>query len=207
VLLRTTCSSRIGGCTFAEDPEQDCTSVLPLWSAAMDPRVLAARVVSSDGHGLRTLDTPGATIHRAIGRLHEYLAIDNGGVPVRLDVTEGRMTPGPVVMRFDVADDDRLPLQLEAIGTVAGLWRQRPLSRLTNRLLALRAFDARQAGEGLRSIAGHLLGQGDWPGDGEHRKSLVRRLCAAGEKMVINGPRAVFIERHRTVRSLNQPFL
>lgn len=172
----------------------------------MDPRVLAVRVLSSDQRGPPRLDAPDATVHRVIGPFCEYLAIDNGGVPVRLDVVEGRTMPGPVALRFDIADDDRLPLQLEAIGTLAGHGRQRPMPRLTNRLLALRAFDARLAGKGLRSIADHLLGDGDWPGDGEHRKSLVRRLCAMGERMVCDGPRAVFMERQRTKRSWDQPF-
>lgn len=122
----------------------------------------------------------------------EHLAIDRGGVPLRLDVIEGTATAGPVFLHYDLPDDDRLEVRIAVIRAIAGI---RPVPcrhpQLASRLHALQALDARAAGASLRDVANHVLGPGDWPGDGEHRKSLVRRMIAAGERMVRAGPRAV----------------
>jgi hypothetical protein len=42
-----------------------------------------------------------------------------------------------------------------------------------------------------------VLGPGAWPGEGEHRKSLVRRLIAAGDRMIHSGPIATLVDRSR----------
>src|SRR3546814_5846204 len=50
-------SRRTGGCTFPEDPAEACASVLPIWSAGVDPRVLAVRAVQPvDATGERVFD-------------------------------------------------------------------------------------------------------------------------------------------------------
>ena len=59
------------------------------------------------------------------------------------------------------------------------------------KLFALQAVDARSEGASLRETAASILGPGDWPGDGEHRKSLVRRMIATGERIIQAGPRAI----------------
>jgi hypothetical protein len=51
--------------------------------------------------------------------------------------------------------------------------------------------DARQAGASLRETADILLGPGAWPGDGEHRKSYVRRLLNVGSHLIDSGPREI----------------
>jgi hypothetical protein len=40
-----------------------------------------------------------------------------------------------------------------------------------------------------------VLGPGAWPGDGEHRKSLVRRMIAAGDQMIRAGPAGALVDR------------
>ena len=126
------------------------------------------------------------------GESGEHLVIDRGGVPLRLDVIEGTAMGAPVFLHYDLPDDHRLEVRITVISAVAGT---RPIPcrhpQLANRLQALQALDARAVGASLREIANHVLGPGDWPGDGEHRKSLVRRLIVAGEQMVRAGPRAV----------------
>lgn len=55
----------------------------------------------------------------------------------------------------------------------------------------MNAVDGRDAGASLKDIADHVLGPGDWPGDGEHRKSMIRRMIVNGDRMLSVGPRAI----------------
>ena len=122
----------------------------------------------------------------------EHLLIDRGGAPFRLDIIEGTVLTGPVSLHFDVPDTSGLHQKLTAIRAFTGVTTIfQPHLQMTGRLHALHAADARAAGASLREIAHSLLGDGTWPGDGEHRKSLVRRMIAAGEQLVRAGPRAV----------------
>ena len=122
----------------------------------------------------------------------EHVLIDRGSTPFRLDVLEGTISKGPVSLHFELANDWRLAEKLAVIGAFVGKTSEpRHHLRLAGRLRALQANDARAAGLSLREIADILLGPGDWPGDGEHRKSLVRRMIATGERMVRDGPRTV----------------
>ncbi|QPI71957.1 DNA -binding domain-containing protein [Sphingobium sp. Cam5-1] len=89
-----------------------------------------------------------------------------------------------------------LPLQTEAAHALhrlmSGALRPNIFhERRAGALLGLWSVDARRAGASLRDIADLLLGPGDWPGDGEYRKSRARRLLAAGEAMIRGGPSAI----------------
>lgn len=191
-MLRNPRSPRTGGCTFPEDPALTCAHVLPIWSAAVDPHVITARAFPIRPGGVHEVDLAHETVRTVHGGSGEHLVIDRDGVPLRLDVIEGTATAGPVFLHYDLPDDHRLEARIAVIRAIAGT---RPIPcrhpQLANRLQALQALDARAAGASLREIADHVLGPGDWPGDGEHRKSLVRRLVAAGERMFRAGPRAV----------------
>jgi len=122
----------------------------------------------------------------------EHLIVEPGGEVIRLDVIDGTVTAGPVMLRFDLADDDRLDLQVSAMRAFRGAASVvRPNVQLARRLLALQAVDEHDAGASLRETADIVLGLGAWPGDGEHRKSYVRRLLAAGSRMIAAGPRAI----------------
>lgn len=126
------------------------------------------------------------------GPLGEHLLIDRGGELVRLDVIEGTTAAGPVVLRFELADDHRFDALVAAIGTLRAAVASVPRhGRLARRLFALKAVDVRNAGASLKETADILLGPGDWPGDGEHRKSYVRRLLDAGSRMIRSGPREI----------------
>jgi len=166
--------------------------VLPIWSAAVDPHVVVARAFPTQPGGVREVDLARETVRMVRDGSGEYLLIGRRGLPLRLDVIEGTATAGPVFLHYDLPDDHRLAVRIAIIRTIAGTG---PIPchhpQLAKRLQALQALDARAAGASLREIADHVLGPGDWPGDGEHRKSLVRRLVAAGEQMVRAGPRAV----------------
>lgn len=185
-------SSRNGGCTFPENPDQSCASVLPMWSAAVDPCVLTVRAIEPVGMEARLFDGFSADVRMIRGLLGEHLLIDRGGELVRLDVIEGTTAAGPVVLNFELADDDHLEALIAVIGTFRGAVMSAPRhGRLARRLFGLQAVDARNAGASLKETADILFGPGDWPGDGEHRKSHVRRLLDAGFRMIRAGPREI----------------
>lgn len=121
----------------------------------------------------------------------EHLLIDRGGEPVRLDVVEGTTTAGPVRLHFDLCDDDTLEGRISAIRTLRGDRPVRRHAQLAHRLLSLHAVDARDDGASLKDIAEIVVGPGDWPGAGDHRKSMARRLVASGDRILRAGPRAV----------------
>jgi hypothetical protein len=70
-----------------------------------------------------------------------------------------------------------------------------PDPRLPRLVLALRTLDARNDGASLREIGTVLLGNADWPGDGEWMKSAVRRLVALASALEKTGPRGVLQRR------------
>lgn len=130
------------------------------------------------------------------GRDAEHLLIVRGNELFRLDVIAGTLAAGPVSLRFDIAQDDRLPAQLSTIGRYCHTGSPvRRHVRMGNRLLALAAVDACEAGASLREAADIVLGSGPWPGEGEHRKSMIRRMIAAGERLIRAGPAAVLVDR------------
>jgi len=165
-----------------------------MWSAAVDPRVLAVRALEpADGHA-RLFDGQSVDVRMVRGPRCEHLVIDDGSDAIRLDVIDGTAAAGPVTLRFDLPDDDRFDMQLSvmrALREPVPVLRSRPHVQLARRLLALQAVDARDAGASLREIAAMVLGPGAWPGDGEHRKSLVRRMIASGDRMLRAGSRAI----------------
>lgn len=161
----------------------------------MDPCVLIARAVAAKGRPAHAFD-PSRHDRRIVkGASFEHVLLDSERASVRLDLVEGSLTAGPVLLRFDIASDERLAHQLDAISS---LWQPRPALRqeqMARRLLGLQAHDLRGAGASLRETARLVLGPGDWPGTGDHRKSLVRRMIAAGARMIADGPGAVLNAR------------
>lgn len=125
------------------------------------------------------------------GRSCEHVLLDVDRASVRLDLVEGSLTGGPVILRFEIAFDDRLSRQMDVIRSLAGGRHFPREERLARKLLGLEAFDAHAEGASLRETARLVLGPGDWPGTGDHRKSLVRRMIVAGARMIAEGPGAV----------------
>jgi len=166
--------------------------VLPIWSAAADPRVLAVRASPSGGRDQRNFEMIREAGRVVRGSAGEHVLVDRGGALFRLDVIDGTVLAGPVFLRFELPDDRRLEDRLAVVRAfVAKPAITRHHLQLAGRLQALHAAEARAAGASLREIADGLFGHGDWPGDGEHRKSLVRRMIATGDRMIRAGPRAV----------------
>jgi len=197
-------SPRAGGYTFPENPVKSCALIQPIWSADVDPHVLKAHVrphtgtETSSGHHAFDLRRFCARI--VIGVAGEYVRINLGGSVLRLDVVAGTMIDGPVSLAFEIALKQPLGAQVKALRKFDVLFTTGETSipplhdQLAGQILALQAYDARLSGASLRMIAEKLLGQGDWPGDGEWRKSKARRLVATGNSLVRAGPRAILIK-------------
>lgn len=185
----------VGGCTFPENPAHSCAHVLPVWSAGVDPRVLVARAQPGRRSGDQGLELRRHVSRIVQGSATEHVRIDHAGHVIRLDAVEGTLAAGPVSVRIELVVGPALQAQTRAALALANfvsdaLTPSLPSERHARALHGLWALDARRSGASLRDIADLILGAGDWPGDGEHRKSRARRLVATGEAMVKAGPGA-----------------
>jgi len=163
-----------------------------MWAAAVDPCVIAARARPAQSGATRLFYLSAAVVRALRGNSGEHLLIKRGGTTTRLDLIKGTALAGPCSLHFDLPADVHLERRIAAIRSLTSARAARqPHPQLARRLHALHAADARAAGFSLRDIADLVLGGGGWPGSGEHRKSLVRRMIAAGDDMVRAGPRAV----------------
>lgn len=159
--------------------------------------MLKATAVEPGPYGSRLFDAKAAGVVLVSGPSSEHLVVDRTGDPVRIDIVGGSVTNGPVGLRFELDDDDQIALRMQCIlafRSEVPTKRCRP-QRLAGQMRALQAVDARGDGASLREVADLLLGPGDWPGDGEHRKSQIRRMIAVGEHLLHAGPRAVLENR------------
>jgi hypothetical protein len=154
--------------------------------------VIAVRVGPVASTGTRVFDASDPAVRVLRGSAHEHLLVDRRGLSIRFDVIDGTVLAGPVSLNFDLPDDHHLEARLAVIRAfTSSVPPGRRHLRLARRVHALRATDARDDGASLREIADLVLGPGVWPGDGEHRKSRVRRMIAAGEQLVRSGPRPI----------------
>lgn len=171
----------------------------PIWSAAIDPRVLGVRCIREPEDGRGAL----------LGRAHrwrvvvgengcEHVWLGTGSEPLRIDVMAGSIRDGCV--RIEPAVDLRRDLQPQIAALrkldrfLQGMaWTTVEDKALTRHVLALRAADARRHGCSLRHVARDVLGLHDWPGDGECEKSRVRRIVASGEALIERGAAGAFL--------------
>lgn len=184
---------QIGGYTFAEDPSKDCTCVIPVWSAAVDPYVLRARVLPNQQKRGRSFDIIARRARYVANSRGEHIAFDCHGEVARIDVVEGTLAAGRANLCFEIVGDDEIEYQISALHRIySSQPRVQNTSRLRRQHLALLAADARKSGASLRTTADLLLGAGEWPGDGDCRKSQIRRLVVAGSALCRLGPEAIF---------------
>lgn len=190
-MLRLPTSQRIGGFTFAIDPMLDCACSVPLWTGAMDPFVLDVCVVA-DG-GLLDLSR---VAHRTLCTEHmRHLLLERPAGTIQLDMpNDGHIGAGvPIRPMIDLTRP--VEPQFHSARRIAALLKGEPepipretaLSRL---IAALRVQDALADGASQREIGLGIFGK-EWPGDGEHLKSRVRRMIPYASKLVRAGPRAV----------------
>lgn len=183
-----------GGFTFAEDPALDCARVLPIWAAGLDPCVLRAQAVRPGSPSPTLwLEIAGRHCQCVVGADTTHLAFACAGEIARIDL-EGTAAPAArLLLQFEVLADGRLIHQLAAVHRLFSGGGVRPdPRRLMRQHLSLLALDAHTDGASLRETANLVLGPGDWPGDGDHRKSQVRRLIEAGGRLLAGGVAGIF---------------
>mgnify|MGYP003582877394 CR=1 FL=1 len=165
-----------------------------MWSAAVDPRVLTARAVPTSGERSNGMLALSPVARRMWSSLTEHLLIDRGEL-LRVDLVDHAAVGGPFRLYFGLPDDEWLEQRIAIIRSLRGRPYHGRHSQLARRLLSLNAVDGRDAGASLKDIADDVLGPGDWPGDGEHRKSMIRRMIVSGDRMLSAGPRAILAFR------------
>lgn len=133
---------------------------------------------------------------------HEYVAVSDGSVSLRLDVVSGSVCNGPVMIEHRLAGVSMLAPKIPALYHFISLcrsgkmapWREPADPRLPRLIAALRVLDALHDGASQHDIGTMLQGGGnriDWPGPGDSHRSYVRRLIALARRMEDLGPRGV----------------
>lgn len=183
-----------GGCTFAADPALDCARARYLWTADADPRVLRARIACSKEIAEPSIDI--SALHRCELRrdssLHLRLKLFDGDL--RLDLIDCLSLPKMAAIEPALDFARSLEPQLSSVRRLHALTRGACLKprgqRVAMLVEALRVSDAVRSGASLREIGLGIHG-GDWPGDGEHLKSRVRRRVYLSQALKRAGPRRV----------------
>ncbi|UVO50158.1 DUF2285 domain-containing protein [Sphingomonas sp. SUN019] len=172
-----------------------------VWTAAIDPGVLS---VTARPRPRASFDL---TRHRFDVVVDndgtEHVAIHLPGGLLRLDVIAGTVLHGPADLRAHVELAACTPRQLASLDRLLRLGGMRdpgrrpppPDRRLPRLIEALRIADALAQGASLAGIAGGLSADGhrsgDWPGDGEHHKSAIRRRVVLARRLLALGPAGV----------------
>lgn len=169
----------------------DCARAVPLWTSAMDPFVLDASV--EVGGCLLDLSHLDHRVVRADGRSHLLLELPAGMLQLDLRVTGSQREIVALTPTIDLARpiEPQFHSARRLAALVAGV--PEPVSHeagLARLVAALRVRDALAAGASQRDIGLGIFGK-EWPGDGEHLKSRVRRMIPFASTLVRAGPRAV----------------
>jgi hypothetical protein len=173
----------------------DCARAVPLWSGAMNPFVLAASVVA----GGSLLDLSNVD-HREVamdGMRHILLRLPAG--PLQLDLLDADDRSGAFRIRPSIDLARPVEPQAHSVRRLAALvaGAPEPASReakVRRLVAALRVGDALADGASQRDIGLGIFGD-DWPGDGEHLKSRVRRMIPFAAELVRVGPQGVLQAR------------
>jgi hypothetical protein len=182
---------------FAE-PELGFFQAHPVWTAQSHPFVLSAAAEAAswdppDLFAIEAIQVP-ETIIRGPGR-SEHLLISAGAGEVRLDVVEGSLFTGAVLLRYRLAGFQRAEGPLLVLRRLLALSRtgQVPTSlasaeqRAARLILLLRAFDADLAGASQRDIAASLLNrdasQPRWRTEDPSLRSRAQRLVATARRL------------------------
>lgn len=157
----------------------------------MDPFVLDASV--EVGKCLLDFSHLNYRVVRAGGRRHLLLGLSAGTLQLDLRDTGDQREIVAVRPTIDLARS--IEPQFHSARRLAALLRglPEPVPReagLARLVAALRVLDALADGASQRDIGLGIFGN-DWPGDGEHLKSRVRRMIPFGRALAAMGPRPV----------------
>lgn len=172
----------------------DCARAVPLWTGAMDPFVLDA--CADAGGCLLDLSRIRHREMRMDGLRYLLLELPTG--TLQLDVRDAGNS-NRVAIRPTIDMTRAIEPQFHSTRRLAALLdgATEPIPRATGlaRLVAaLRVRDALADGASQRDIGLGIFGD-EWPGDGEHLKSRVRRMIPFAAELVRVGPRGVLQAR------------
>lgn len=186
------------GCLNVEDAALVAPDASILWSAAVDPCVLRAVAVPAaigqpDAFDLDRYAGCAALVRGVAGA--EHLLVRGQGRSLRLDILEGTLLCGPVILRYDFSGVGEIGPPLATLRGYHHLCRTgeipAPRSRLRQRdrraIDTLRTQDALLAGASIRDVGMVLFGAQrvaeDWSAPAEALKSHCRRMIALAREM------------------------
>jgi hypothetical protein len=198
-LLQMQC---LRGYIFAEDPSVGATNARLLWTADVDPGVLKVDAVPAAPTANDSFDLARFAAMSSVGQGAdncEHIVISDGYRRIRIDVAVGSLLQGPVLLRHHLDGVDQLDQKLLTLRRLIALHRSgRFASSLfsvgpqTKRfVVALRVYDALQAGASQRDIAIALFGKAvvddDWKATSDYLRLRVRRLVTLTGRMAAGG--------------------
>lgn len=189
---------------FAEDPAVTAPQARLFWRADVDPgalRVIARATGARDPAGLpfHRLGRFLSVVHDTSGGEHALLS--DGFHHIRLDVEEGTLAAGPVLLHYLLDGLRDADVKFETVRRLAGLCQARRLSPALfpadpyrdRCLLLLRVGDAIRAGASQRDVAILLVGadrvRDEWQGRSDALRSRVRRPVAEVRRLAAGGYR------------------
>lgn len=189
---------------FAEAPVVTARHARLFWRADIDPsalRVIARPTGVRDRAGLpvHRLRRFLSVVHDACGGEHAVLS--DGLHHIRLDVEEGTLEGGPVLLHCLLDGLRDADVKFEAMRRLAVLCQERRFSsdqfpanpHRERCLLLLRVGDAVRSGASQRDVAQLLVGadraRGEWQGRSDALRSRVRRLVAEARRLSAGGYR------------------
>lgn len=192
----------VGGCSFAEDPARAAPDATIIWSAAFDPGTLRVKAVPAADHDPDALRPQSLrawlqTTRDEAGE--EHVAFSNGWRRIRLDLVEGTLSDGPVVLSYDLSGLASLKPKLVSLQRLIALVQhQRFPARLypadghVRRWVdALHVSDALRSGASYREIGVALLGEAavarGWDETTDSARSRVRRLVREARGLAAGG--------------------
>jgi len=180
-----------------EDPERDAIAARPVWRRGMFPFVLEVGAADEgavdDRFDVERL-APFATLVTSPEGTEHWLLSD-GRRPIRIDVAEGTLRTGPVLLRYRLAGFAGAQAPLLVLRRLFALWRSGDFSRALHPgepraarwILVLRAGDALAAGASQREIAECLLGREAarrrWRVEASSLRSRAQRLVREARRM------------------------
>jgi len=189
---------------FAEDPARTAPRARLFWRADLDPgalRVVARPAGPRDRYGL-----PIHQLRRFLSivrdaQSQEHAVLSDGLRHIRLDVEEGTLEQGPVVLHYVLDGLRDTAVKLETVRRLAALCLERrfspehfPADPYRERcILLLQVGDAVRSGASHREVAELLVGRervrDEWQGRSDALRSRVRRLAAEARRLAAGGYR------------------
>lgn len=202
--------SAVGGFIFAENPSVPATEARILWDSQSDPGVLSAIAVPAGRYDPDVVDVDALAGWLTIvegARGCEHVVLSEGLNHIRLDVEEGSLRRGPVVLHYRLYGVNSLEPRILRLRQLLALYRRRRFLRslhprepkMTRWLLALRIHDAREEGASLREIAEQFYGAErasiEWAGGSDSMRSSLRRLAAEARRLAEGGYKSLMRTR------------